>query len=65
MNKNLYVKYPNISVIYLGLAYTKAGLGLAAVGGVLKTAAAAVFNANSTAAKFCSGLFGIKDSCKF
>ena len=52
-------KYQFASVIYLGLANTKAGFGLAAVG-----RAAAVFNANSTAAKFCSGLFGIKDSRK-
>ena len=42
----------------------KAGFSLAAVRGALKTAAAAAFNANSTAAYFCSGLFGIKDSCK-
>ena len=34
----------------LGLAYTKAGLSLAAVLGALNTAAAAAFNANSTAA---------------
>ena len=33
-----------------GLAYFKAGFSLAAVRGALKTAAAAVFNANSTAA---------------
>ena len=43
----------------------KAGFSLAAVGGALKTAAAAAFNANSTAAYFCRGLFGIKDSCIF
>ena len=43
----------------------KAGYSLKAVRGALKTAAAAVFNANATAAKFCSGLVGIKDSCKF
>ena len=33
-----------------GLAYLKAGFSLAAVRGALNTAAAAVFNANSTAA---------------
>ena len=43
----------------------KAEFSLAAVRGALKTAAAAVLNANSIAAKFCSGLVGIKDSCKF
>ena len=49
----------------IGLAYLKAGFGLAAVRRALKTAAAAVFKANSAAAKFCIGLVGIKDSCKF
>ena len=50
---------------FQGLAYLKAGLLLAAVRRALKTAAAAVFNVNSTAAKFCSALVDIKDRSTF